>query len=94
VTVFGRSHALRIADDDDLAPAILPMQLAAALSPWITITDLVGNFTDLDSLVQQLAQPFVIELGNPLPRKKHLPRKRAGTCHAAHNEALIDQSNA
>jgi hypothetical protein len=81
---------LRIADDD-LSPAIGPLQVAAALSPWIAVADLVGNFTDLDSLVQQLAQPFVIELGNPLPKTKDLPRKRAGACPAAHNDALVGQ---
>jgi hypothetical protein len=66
-----------------------PHQLAAALAPDVPIGDLLGNFGDLDSLFDQLAEPAVIELGKPLPRKKYLPRKRAGSCPAAHNRTLL-----
>jgi hypothetical protein len=82
---------LGIADDDDLSPAIPPMQLAAALSPSITITELVGNFADLDRLLEQLSHSFVIELGNPVPKDKYMPRQRAGACPSMHNKWLIGE---
>ena len=54
--------------------------------------DLLGNFGDFESLFEQLAQPNLMELGKPLPRKKFLP-KRVGSCPAAHNRALLDDEN-
>jgi hypothetical protein len=82
---------LHIADDGDLSPAIPPIQLAAALSPRITITELVGNFADLDRLVEQLSHSLVIELGNPVPKDKYMPRQRAGACPSMHNKWLIGE---
>lgn len=76
-------------EDDPLTAAIPPHQLAAAAASDVPIGDLLGNFGDLDRLFDQLAQPVVIELGKPLPKEKYLPRKRAGSCPAAHNRALI-----
>jgi hypothetical protein len=82
---------LRIADDDDLSAVIGPLQLAAAASPGTSITELVGNFLDLDKLLEQLSQPFVIKLGMPVPKDKHMPHKPAGACPTTHNDALIGQ---
>jgi hypothetical protein len=84
---------LRIADEDDLSSVIGPLQLAAAAAPGTSITDLVGNFGDLYKLFEQVSQPHLIELGKPLPRKKYLPRKPAGSCPAAHNQALLDKGS-
>lgn len=78
-----------IGDDDDLSAAIPPQQLAAILSPSQRTCDLLGNFSDLDRLFEQLSEPVVIELGNPLPKEKFLPKERVGRCPAAHNEALV-----
>ena len=64
-------------------------QRAAAASPHTSLSDLVGNFTDLQSLFDRLGEPNLIELGKPVPNEKFLPRKRLGSCPAAHNEALI-----
>jgi hypothetical protein len=82
---------LLIADDDDLSPAIGPLQLAAASSPRITITELVGNFADLDRLLEQLSHSLVIELGSPVPKDKFMPRQLAGACPSTHNEGLIGE---
>jgi hypothetical protein len=57
-----------------------------ALEPQL---DLSGNFKDLESLLDQLGAPPVFELGKPLPNEKFMPR-RAGSCPAAHNRALLD----
>ena len=89
-------------EQDDLSPhAIPPHQLAAVIDPNRPTSDLVddcdpssqGNFGDFESLFGQLGQQQVIELGNPLPKKKYLPRKRVGKCHAAHNRALLGKKH-
>ena len=76
-------------DDDPSLPSLPEHQRAAAASPHTSLSDLVGNFGDLESLFDRLGEPNIIELGKPLPRKKFLPKKRAGSCAAAHNEALF-----
>jgi len=48
-----------------------------------------GNFKDLDQLIEQLGSPPVFELGKPEPQDKYIPRSRAGSCPAAHNQALL-----
>ena len=79
-------------DDGDPGLHSLPEhQRAAVASPHTPLSDLVGNFTDLQSLLDRLAEPNVIELGKPLPPVKFMPKSRAGTCPAAHNEALLDR---
>jgi hypothetical protein len=50
-----------------------------------------GNFDDFDMLFKQLATPAVMELGFPLPSEKFMPRRRAGSCPAAHNRALLGE---
>ena len=82
---------MRIADEDDLSSVMGPLQVAAAAAPGTPIADLIGNFGDLYKLFEGLSQPQLIELGKPLPRKKHLPRKSVGSCPAAHNQALLDK---
>ena len=78
-------------------------QAAAAAAPGRSIRELTeledkegrgeprsrGNFQDFDLLFEQLAKPPVMMLGHPLPNAKHLPKRRAGSCHAAHNDALL-----
>ena len=82
-----------IADDAALSTAIRPQQLAAVAAPERSISDLLGNFSDFESLFEQLSHPMsVIELGKPLPKEKFLPRARVGDCPAAHNEALVGTS--
>ena len=76
-------------DDVRQDSAISSHQLAAAASPDCPTSDLLGNFGEFASLFAQLERPPVIELGNPLPRKKYMPRARAGTCHSAHNRRLL-----
>jgi hypothetical protein len=83
-----------IADDDELSTAIPLGQLAATAAPDRPTSDLLGNFSDFESLFEQLAEPLaVIELGMPLPKEKFLPRTRVGDCPAAHNEALLGEKN-
>ena len=78
-------------DDGDPGLHSLPEhQRAAVESPRTPLSDLVGNFTDLQSLFDRLAEPNLIELGKPLPRAKFLPKPRIGDCPAAHNRALLD----
>ena len=81
-----------IVDDEDMSAVIRPYQLVAASSPGRSTSDLIGNFGDIDDLFDQLSQPAVIELGKPLPKSKYLPKKRIGSCPAAHNEALISNN--
>ncbi len=81
-------------DNNCEPPAITAHQLAAAVEPNRSTRDLVGNFGDFDHLFEQLAKPQLIELGKPLPNKKYRPKKRVGSCPAAHNRALLgDASN-
>lgn len=77
-----------IVDEEDLSAVIRPYQIAAVSSPNCPTSDLLGNFGDIDNLFDQLSRPVVIELGKPLPKTKYLPKKRIGSCPAAHNEAL------
>ena len=80
-------------DDGDPGLHSLPEhQRVAVASPHTPLSDLVGNFTDLTSLFDWLAEPNVIELGKPLPAEKFMPKKRAGSCQAAHNEALVGKT--
>ena len=80
--------------DENERSAVIPLQqLAAAESPDRRTSDLLGNFSDLDSLFEQLSQPVVIELGKPLPKVKFMPRRRVGDCPAAHNEALLAEKH-
>ena len=54
-----------------------------------------GSFAqDFERLIAQLATQPVIELGKPLPRQRHLPRKKVGDCPAAHNRALLGGADA
>ena len=76
-------------DDVGQDSAISSHQLAAAASPECPTSDLLGNFGDFAVLFAELERPAVIELGNPVPRNKYMPRARAGTCHAAHNRRLL-----
>ena len=71
--------------------AITNHQVAAAVSPHRPTSDLLGNFSDFDSLFEQLGEPIVIQLGSPLPKEKFLPKERVGSCPAAHNEALLGE---
>jgi hypothetical protein len=76
-------------DDESCVHALSDHQRAAAASPEIPLSDLVGNFSDFDRLFEQLGQPQLIELGKPLPGERFLPKKRVGKCPAAHNKALL-----
>lgn len=69
--------------------AITNHQIAAATSPHRRTSDLLGNFRDFDRLFDQLGEPVVISLGQPLPDTKFLPKKRVGSCPQAHNLALL-----
>ena len=53
----------------------------------------LGNFKDLEDLLEQLGSPPVLELGNPLPDARFLPRRRIGRCPAEHNRALLDRTD-
>ncbi|HEX5258699.1 MAG TPA: hypothetical protein VFW35_07950 [Sphingomicrobium sp.] len=70
-------------------PTISSHQLAAATTPGLPTTELLGNFADLGRLFDQFEEPVLIELGNPLPKPKYMPRRRVGSCPAAHNDALL-----
>jgi hypothetical protein len=94
--------SFEILEQDDLSPHAIPdHQLAAVIDPNRPTSDLVddfdsstqGNFGDYESLFGQLGQQQVIELGKPLPKKKYVPRKRVGKCHAAHNRALVGKKH-
>ena len=51
-----------------------------------------GSFRDeFEQLLEQLATQPVIELGKPIPNKKHLPRTTARS-PAEHNRALLDRA--
>ncbi|MGN6057538.1 MAG: hypothetical protein ACTHOI_03025 [Sphingomicrobium sp.] len=55
--------------------------------------DPAGNFKDLESLLEQLGEAPVYELGKPLPEEKFLLKMRVGSCPAAHNRALLDEES-
>ena len=69
--------------------AISSHQLAAVSAPGCRTSDLVGNFGDFAELFEQLHEPPLMELGNPLPERKRM-RRRAGRCGPTHNRALLD----
>ena len=51
-----------------------------------------GSFAqEIEQLLDQLATPLVMELGNPPPNEKYLPnrKRRVGRSPAAHNRALL-----
>jgi hypothetical protein len=48
-----------------------------------------GNFNDLQALLDNFTSMPVFELGKPLPSDKYLPRRRVGSCPAAHNRELL-----
>jgi hypothetical protein len=77
--------------DEDLrqGPTISSHQLVAATKPGLPTTDLLGNFSDFAKLFDELDEPVLIELGSPLPKRKYMPKKRVGSCPAAHNDALL-----
>lgn len=70
-------------------PTISSHQLAAATTPGLPTSDLLGNFGDFAKLFDELEEPVLIELGNPLPKRKYMLKKRVGSCPAAHNDALL-----
>lgn len=53
----------------------------------------VGNFDDFDILFAQLATPAVLELGFPLPKDKFMPKRRVGSCPAAHIRELLPEED-
>lgn len=63
----------------------------ASNRPPIRKSRTLGNFNDFDQLFEQLARTPVMELGNPLPKDRHLPRTPVGSCPAAHNRALLGE---
>lgn len=50
-----------------------------------------GSFADLESLLEQLAHPPVMELGKPLPNQKYLPKRKPGLTPAQVNRFLLDR---
>ena len=72
--------------------AIPPQQREAAAAPHRPTNELLGNFSDFSALFEQLEEPPLMELGKPLPKPKYMPRARAGSCQAAHNRALLDDT--
>ena len=86
---------VRVPKDDEkgLSAAIRHHQLAAAASPDKPIGELIGNFEDLERLFEQLYEPALIPLGQPLPEQKDSTKPRVGTCPAAHNRALLGDEN-
>jgi len=98
----------RISEDRERREAgISPHQAAAAAAPHRSIRELAGqprsgpekdvgsrgNFQDFDILFEQLTKPPVMELGNPLPSEKYLPKPQVGSCPAAHNRALLGEEH-
>ena len=91
--------------DKHEAAAITAHQAAAAAAPHRSVRELIdtaareprsgatrGNFQDFDLLFEQLTKAPVMELGNPLPSEKYLP-KPVGSCPAAHNRALLGEEH-
>lgn len=90
----GRIERISYDESGGFGPALEPHQLAAVAEPYRPIKELAGgepsgNFQDLESLLEQLGTTPIMELGNPLPLEKFMPRRRAGGCPAAHNDALV-----
>lgn len=65
-------------------------QLHAAAAPDMPLKRLAaGNFDDLESLLEHLGDAPIFRLGHPLPDERFLPKRKAGSCPAAHNELLL-----
>lgn len=88
--------------EEPAAHRLEPHQVKAAAAPHVPIRALAGeqpaglgpgNFQDLESLLEQLGAPPIFELGKPEPSDRYMPRPRAGSCPAAHNEALLDDED-
>jgi hypothetical protein len=73
------------------ARGLEPHQLHAAAAPQIPLKQLAtaGNFHDLDSLLEHLGDPPIFQLGHPLPSERFIPKPRAGSCPATHNDVLL-----
>ena len=80
------AHRLEAHQVKAAAAPHLPMKKLAGLDPAPKPR---GNFKDLDQLIEQLGSPPIFELGKPGPQDKFIPKNRAGSCPAAHNEALL-----
>jgi hypothetical protein len=52
-------------------------------------SETIGNFNDLQALLDNFTSMPVFELGKPLPSDKYLPQRRVGSCPAAHNRELL-----
>jgi hypothetical protein len=52
------------------------------------------SFADLESLLEHLEQAAIIELGNPLPSDKYLPKRSRGLTPAQINRRLFDRGEA
>ena len=50
-----------------------------------------GSFADLESLLEELGKPPVLELGKPLPSDKYLPKPKPSLTPAHINRLLLDQ---
>lgn len=76
------------------AHALEPQQVHAAASPAIPLKRLAeGNFHDLDSLIEHLGDPPIFQLGHPLPNERFMPKARAGSCPATHNDVLLREGD-
>jgi len=74
------------------ASGLEPHQVRAAVSPPLSLEQLAsGNFHDLDSLLEHLGDPPIFQLGHPLPNERFIPKPRARSCPAAHNDALFGE---
>ena len=51
-----------------------------------------GSFADLESLLEELGKPPVLELGKPLPNDKYLPKRKPGVTPGQVNRLLLDHS--
>jgi hypothetical protein len=66
--------------------------LGACVEDVVSAPSASGSFAqDIERLLEQLAAPLVMELGNPPPQEKYLPNRkpRVGRSPAAHNRALL-----
>ena len=52
-----------------------------------------GSFADLESLLEQLESPPLLELAKPLPNDKYLPKRKASLTPAHINRLLLDQGH-
>jgi hypothetical protein len=66
--------------------------LGAYVEDVVSAPGASGSFAqDIEQLLEQLATPLVMELGNPPPQERYLPnrKQRVGRSPAAHNRALL-----